>query len=75
MMGKSQHVAPHPSGGWQVKGSGNSRATIRTTTQADAIKAARNIARNQGSELVIHRPDGRIRAKDSHGNDPFPPKG
>jgi hypothetical protein len=25
--------------------------------------------------LVIHRPDGRIRDKDSHGNDPFPPKG
>lgn len=32
-MGKNQHVTPHPSGGWQVKGEGNIRATVRTTTQ------------------------------------------
>ena len=25
-MGKNQHVTPHPSGGWQVKGAGNTRA-------------------------------------------------
>lgn len=30
---------------------------------------------NQQAELVIHRPDGRIRDKDSYGHDPFPPKG
>lgn len=74
-MGKNQHVTPHPSGGWQVKGEGNIRATVRTTTQKDAIGIARGIARNQGSELVVHRPDGRIRDKDSHGKDPFPPRG
>lgn len=74
-MGKNQHVTPHPSGGWQVKGEGNIRATVRTTTQKDAIGIARGIARNQGSELVVHRPDGRIRGKDSHGKDPFPPRG
>lgn len=73
--GKNQHVTPHPDGGWQVKGEGNSRATARTKTQADAIRIAREISRNQGSELVIHRNDGRIRDKDSHGNDSFPPKG
>ena len=43
-MGKNQHVTPHPDGGWQVKGAGNSRATIRTETQAEAIAAAREIA-------------------------------
>lgn len=74
-MKKNQHVTTHPGGGWQVKGEGNARATARTTTQKDAINIAREIARNQGSELVIHRPDGRIRAKDSHGKDPFPPRG
>ena len=74
-MGKKQHVVPHPDGGWQVKGEGNSRATVRTETQKDAINIARDIARNQGSELVIHRSDGTIRDKDSHGRDPFPPKG
>ena len=40
-----------------------------------AIAAAREIARNQKSELVIHGRDGRIREKDSYGNDSFPPKG
>lgn len=74
-MGKNQHVTPHPNGGWRVKGEGNTRATVRTTTQKDAIDIAREISRNQGSELVIHRPDGRIRDKDSHGKDPFPPRG
>lgn len=74
-MGKNQHVTTHPNGGWQVKGEGNTRATARTATQKDAISIARGIARNQGSELVIHRPDGRIRDKDSHGKDTFPPRG
>ncbi len=74
-MGKNQHVTPHPHGGWQVKGAGNGRATARTSTQKQAIDIARSIAQRQGSELIIHGQNGQIRAKDSHGNDPFPPKG
>ena len=74
-MGKSQHVTPHPNGGWQVKGAGNSRATVRTTTQKEAIPVAREISKNQKSEMVIHRTNGQIREKNSYGNDPFPPKG
>lgn len=74
-MGKNQHVTTHPNGGWQVKGSGNSRATARTNTQSDAISIAREIAINQQSEVVIHRPNGQIRDKNSYGSDPFPPKG
>lgn len=74
-MGKNQHVTPHPNGGWQVKGAGNTKASVRTNTQAEAISIARPISRNQGSELVIHRPNGQIRAKDSHGRDSYPPRG
>lgn len=74
-MGKEQHVTTHPDGGWQVKGAGNSRATVRTNTQSEAIKIARDIAINQKSEVVIHRTNGQIRDKNSYGNDPFPPKG
>lgn len=74
-MGRNQHVIPHPDGGWQVKGEGNTRATVRTLTQKEAINRARVISQNQGSELVIHRMNGQIREKDSHGKDPFPPKG
>lgn len=39
------------------------------------MNIARNIAINQESEVVIHRPNGQIRDKNSYGNDPFPPKG
>ena len=74
-MGKNQHVVPHKDGGWQVKGAGNQRATVKTTTQADAISRAREIAIKQKSEVVIHRPNGQIRDKNSYGNDPHPPKG
>lgn len=74
-MGKNQHVTPHPDGGWQVKGEGNQKATARTETKQEAINIARDISRNQNSELVIHGKDGKIQNKDSHGNDPFPPKG
>lgn len=74
MAGKNQHVVPHGDA-WAVKGEGNTRATSVHDTQAEASVAGRRIAQNQGAELVIHRPDGRIRDKDSHGLDPYPPKG
>lgn len=72
---KNQHVTPHPDGGWQVKGAGNSRATARVETQSAGITRATEIARNNHSEVVIHRPNGQIRDKNSYGNDPFPPRG
>lgn len=75
MAGKNQHVTLHPEGGWQVKGEGNSRATVRTETQKEAAEIARRIAINQQSELLIHRTTGEIRQKNSYGNDPYPPKG
>jgi uncharacterized protein YdaT len=71
-MGKNQHVVPRGDD-WAVRGEGNSRDTSHHDTQGDAIDAARDIAENQRSEVVIHRPDGRIRDKDSYGNDPAPP--
>ena len=71
-MAKNQHVVPYE-GGWAVRGEGNERPTSVHDTQADAIDAAREIAKHQRSELVIHRTDGRIRDRDSYG-DPLPPK-
>lgn len=71
----NQHVTRNPDGTWNVKGAGNSRATSKHDTQAKAIAAAKDIAKNQKSEVVIHGVNGKIRAKDSYGNDPHPPKG
>lgn len=75
MVSKNQHVTPRPDGNWQVKAEKALRATAVTKTQGEAIHIARDIARNQKSEIFIHRPDGRIRARDSYGNDPYPPRG
>ena len=47
-MARNQHVTPHRGGGWQVKGAGNSRATVVTGTQKEAIRVGRDIAKNQG---------------------------
>ena len=71
---RNQHVVPRGDE-WAVRGAGSSRVASTHRTQSDAIDATRCIATHQQSEVVIHRPDGRIRDKDSHGNDPFPPKG
>jgi len=71
---KNQHVVPHAQG-WAVKGANNQKVTSVHSTQTEARVAAREIAINQKSEVVIHRPNGQIRDKDSYGNDPFPPKG
>ena len=73
-MGKNQHVVPHNEK-WGVKGEGNQKITSIHNTQQEAIDVATSIARNQNSELFIHRPDGRIRERNSYGNDPFPPEG
>lgn len=74
-MAKNIHVPPHPDSGWQVKTEGNRRATARTNTQREAIDIARPMSQNRGVEWGIHRPNGQIREKDSHGHDPYPPKG
>lgn len=71
--GKDQHVVPHKDG-WAVKGSGNSKATLVQPTQQQSIMDAVKIAKHQKSEVVIHGRDGKIRDKDSYGNDPHPPK-
>jgi hypothetical protein len=72
-VGRNQHVTPH-GGKWAVKGAGSQRATRVTPTKEEALRVARDIARRQGSDVVIHGADGRIQDKDSYGNDPFPPR-
>ena len=72
-MRKQQHVVKREDGR-AVKGAGNSRDTVHTKTQKEAIEIAREIAINQEAELIIHGLDGKIRDTDSFGNDPCPPK-
>ena len=66
--GKNVWVGPHPKG-WQVKQEGNKRASHIVPTQGEGIDKGRPIAEKNHSELVIQRPNGQIRDKDSHGNE------
>ena len=72
---KSHHIVPSPSGGWDVKLGGASRASSHHETKQAAIDRGRAVSHNQGTELRIHNKDGRIARSDSHGGDPYPPKG
>ena len=63
-------VEPRPDGRWAVQTDGTSRADSLHDRQSDAIKRARELAKHKGTELVIKGADGRIRQKDSEGNDP-----
>lgn len=70
---KDVHVVPHENG-WATRRQGADRVGSTHDTQADAIDAARQRAIRDRAEVVIHGRDGRIRDKDSYGNDPNPPR-
>ena len=72
-MSKNVHVVPS-GGGWDVKVEGM-HAARHFSTQFEAMKAGRKLARRNHSEHVVHGRDGRIRQRDSYGRDPFPPRG
>jgi hypothetical protein len=75
MMSKKRdiHVVPHKDG-WATKKEGAGRAGSVHPTQSAATERAREQAKRERTEVVIHRPDGRIRDSDSYGNDPIPPR-
>ena len=73
-MKKNQWVSPRPNGMWAVHGEGNSKDTKHFTKQNDAIGLAVSIAKNNHGEVIIQGVNGRIRSKDSYGNDPCPPR-
>jgi len=71
----NQHVVKRPDG-WAVRGEGNSKDTSHHDTQAEAQRAAKGIAQNQGGDVITHGRDGKIRERDTYGKDDhFPPKG
>lgn len=62
-------------GDWRVVREGNERASATAATKEAAIQRARDLAKPQGGQVIIHGTDGRIQSERSYGNDPFPPKG
>lgn len=75
MAKKNIHIVPNkPKGGWDVKREGSKQPISHHRTQKAADEKGRPIARKDKVEIVTHGRDGRIRDKDSFGNDPNPPK-
>jgi uncharacterized protein DUF2188 len=72
---KVYHVIAALDGGWAVVKSGAERASKRFASQADAVQWGRQVSRNQGIDLYIHRNDGTVERKDSFGDDSHPPRG
>lgn len=75
MAKNEHHVVPNPNGGWDIERNGAKRVSGHFDTKQEAVDRAREISRNQGTELLIHNKDGRIGEKDSHGSDPTSSKG
>ncbi len=73
-MKRGIHVVPSGDG-WAVKKEGNKKATSKTETQKKAIEVAKEIAKMEETELIIHGKNGKIREKNSYGTDNYPPKG
>lgn len=64
-MSKPQNrtVSKRPNGGWENKKNSNKQASSVHSTQADAVKAAISMLKNQGGgELTIKGQDGKIRS-------------
>ena len=73
-MAKNYHVVPKDNK-WAVKKEGSTRASSISKTQSNAIHVAKELAKRNQSELLIHGKDGQIRERNSYGKDPYPPKG
>jgi uncharacterized protein YdaT len=65
MENQNQHVIPLGNG-WAVKKEGSNRFTVITDTQKDAIKVARELAKHQKADLIVHGKDGKVREMSSY---------
>ena len=68
------HVVPSDKG-WRVEVEGASRPRSTHTTQLEAARAARDVARKNKTELLIHGRNGKIRDRSTYGRDPRSSKG
>jgi hypothetical protein len=65
----------YANGKWNNKVGTNAEPSNSFDTKAEAVAKGREMADELGYEHVIKNKDGTIGDKDSHGNDPYPPKG
>lgn len=64
-MATQHHVVPNENG-WGIKIDGGTKSIKNFETKQAAVDYAREISRNQGTELFIHGLDGKIQKRNSH---------
>ena len=74
MARKERHVVPNQKGGWDSKRENAERASKHFEKKEDAMQWSKEKAKQEGSELIPHKKDGKIQNPNSYGNDPNPPK-
>jgi hypothetical protein len=60
---------------FSIKVEGTRRFLVPPITQRFAVQIARLIAQANRSELIVQSRGGLIRLRDSHGSDPYSPRG
>ena len=61
---------------WSVKERGADRAIGNFDNKSDAIRRAKEVAKNQSlSQVVVRKQDGTIQTEYTYGEDPYPPRG
>lgn len=58
--------------GWRVKRAGANRATSVHPTQREAFRKARELAKKDFGEVVVHGVDGTVRWSSSYTKEPYP---
>lgn len=74
MTKKPVHTVRHGDD-WANRREGSKKVSSTHPTQKEAAKKGREVARRDKTEHLIHGEDGKIRERNSYGNDPYPPKG
>jgi hypothetical protein len=73
MAKKNQHVVPLGNA-WAVIGEGANRFTLIADNQRDAITVAKEIAKTNRSQLIIHTRDSKIRRTENYRDSTSPVK-
>jgi hypothetical protein len=74
-MSQNYWAGPRGKDGWGVKPEGSSHDIRKFRTQAEAWKIAQLLGKLSSSESFLQGRNGRIRERNTFGNDSYPPRG
>ena len=60
---KPQFVTPYSDGGWAVQAEGAEKPSDIFDSKAEAVTRGKEIAKNKGTQLIIHKQDGSVDEK------------